>query len=70
MFILTRITVINVLDSILGIYRSIKLLSYKYMFGGIKEKQGSLSATEAFSADIIQRQKKKMKSLITHICRL
>ena len=41
------------LDTIMGIFRCIKLLSYKYMFGGIKEKTGSLSATEAFSADII-----------------
>lgn len=43
----------GITESIIGIFRSIKLMSYKSMFGGIKERTGSLSATEAFSADII-----------------
>lgn len=43
----------GITESIIGIFRCIKLTTYKAMFGGIKEKTGSLSATEAFSADII-----------------
>lgn len=44
---------LSIIENIIGIYRCIKLLGYKDMFCGIKEKAGSLSATEAFSADII-----------------
>lgn len=40
-------------ENILEINRTMRLLSYKDMFSGIKEKSGSLSATEAFSADVI-----------------
>ncbi len=40
-------------DVITDIYRKIRLLQYKKLFGTIKEKSGSLSATEAFSAEII-----------------
>ena len=47
------VTKLGITENIIGIYRCIKLLSYKDMFCGIKEKSGSLSATEAFSADII-----------------
>ncbi len=43
----------SLVNNIMGIFRKMRLLSYKDMFGGIKEKSGSLSATEAFSADII-----------------
>lgn len=38
---------------ILRLFRALRLLSYRRMFGAIREKSGSLSATEAFSADVI-----------------
>ncbi len=40
-------------QSIRHLYRILRLNSYRQMFGAIQEKSGSLSATEAFSADII-----------------
>ena len=40
-------------QQILRLYRKLRLLSYRKMFGAIREKSGSLSATEAFSADVI-----------------
>lgn len=36
------------------LYRQLRLSSYRSMFGAIRERSGSLSATEAFSADVIQ----------------
>lgn len=36
-----------------NIYRFQRLIHYKNLFSAIKEKPGSLSATEAFSAEII-----------------
>jgi len=35
------------------LYKSFRLMQYKHLFGRIKEKSGSLSATEAFAADVI-----------------
>ena len=36
------------------LYRQLRLTSYRQIFGAIRERSGSLSATEAFSADVIQ----------------
>lgn len=41
------------LQSIIRLYRFLRLDSYRHMFGALRERDGSLSATEAFSADII-----------------
>ncbi len=41
------------LKSIMALYQHLRLDSYRRMFGAIREKSGSLSATEAFSADVI-----------------
>ena len=41
------------LESIQSLYQKLRLDSYRRMFGAIREKPGSLSATEAFSADVI-----------------
>lgn len=40
-------------QQILRLYRKLRLLGYRKMFGAIRERNGSLSATEAFSADVI-----------------
>ena len=40
-------------ESILNLYRKFRLLSYRDIFQAVQEKNGSLSATEAFSADVI-----------------
>ena len=40
-------------QQVLRLYRMLRLLAYRKMFGTIHEKKGSLSATEAFSADVI-----------------
>lgn len=36
-----------------GLYRGMRLLHYRNLFGQVREKAGSLSATEAFSAEVI-----------------
>lgn len=36
------------------LYRQLRLQSYRSLFGSVQERSGSLSATEAFSADVIQ----------------
>lgn len=36
------------------LYRQFRLNSYRRIFGSVHERSGSLSATEAFSADVIQ----------------
>jgi len=38
---------------ILQVYKRFRLSSYRKMFGQIRERDGSLSATEAFAADVI-----------------
>lgn len=40
-------------QQLLALYRQMRLLSYQKMFGAIREKSGSLRATEAFSADVV-----------------
>mgnify|MGYP000093632588 FL=1 len=41
------------LQTLRQLYRRLRLTSYRRIFGSIRERSGSLSATEAFSADII-----------------
>ena len=40
-------------EAIAQLFRKYRLLCYRQLFASIREKDGSLSATEAFSADII-----------------
>ncbi len=40
-------------DSLSELYRNLRLLHYRNLFGQVREKAGSLSATEAFSAEVI-----------------
>jgi len=40
-------------DNVINLYKRFRLLNYRAMFGRIREKDGSLSATEAFAADVI-----------------
>ena len=40
-------------EEIIHLYKRSRLLTYREMFGRIREKDGSLSATEAFAADVI-----------------
>ena len=40
-------------DSIVQMYNKFRLLSYRALFLKVREKAGSLSATEAFSVDVI-----------------
>lgn len=40
-------------DEISRLYRQFRLLHYRKLFGRIRERDGSLSATEAFAADVI-----------------
>ncbi len=42
-----------IINSLMELYQSMRLLNYKTVFHGVREKSGSLSATEAFSADVI-----------------
>jgi len=40
-------------ESILRLYRRLRLDGYRKLFGAVQEREGSLSAIEAFSADLI-----------------
>lgn len=40
-------------DDAVKLYKQLRLMNYYDMFGKIKEKDGSLSATEAFAVDVI-----------------
>ena len=40
-------------DEVLTLYNRSRLMHYRTLFGHIHEKDGSLSATEAFAADVI-----------------
>lgn len=40
-------------EPLLELYRNLRLLHYRNLFGHVREKAGSLSATEAFSAEVI-----------------
>ena len=38
---------------IMNLYKQFRLKNYKALFGTIREKDGSLSATEAYTADVV-----------------
>ncbi len=40
-------------DEIIRLYKRFRLVNYRELFGRIREREGSLSATEAFAADVI-----------------
>ena len=40
-------------DELSKLYKHFRLINYRELFGRIREKDGSLSATEAFAADVI-----------------
>lgn len=40
-------------ETIQSLYQKLRLLGYRRLFASVREKSGSLSATEAFSADVI-----------------
>ena len=40
-------------DEVVSLYEKSRLVHYRKLFGRIREKEGSLSATEAFAADVI-----------------
>ena len=40
-------------DTLKTFYHKLRLVHYRELFGRIREKEGSLSATEAFAADVI-----------------
>ena len=40
-------------ESVLKLYRRLRLDGYRKLFGAVQEREGSLSAMEAFSADLI-----------------
>ena len=40
-------------DSFVKFYNRLRLMHYRELFGRIREKDGSLSATEAFAVDVI-----------------
>jgi hypothetical protein len=39
--------------AVTDLYKKFRLIHYRELFGRIREKDGSLSATEAFAADVI-----------------
>jgi len=43
----------NIAEAISDLYRSLRLSHYRNLFGQLREKAGSLSATEAFSVEVI-----------------
>ena len=40
-------------ENLARLYRNFRLLQYKSLFGAIRERSGSLSATEGYAADVI-----------------
>jgi hypothetical protein len=40
-------------EAVSDLYRNLRLSHYRNLFGQLREKAGSLSATEAFSAEVI-----------------
>ena len=40
-------------DTINELYEALRLVTYRQLFGRIREREGSLSATEVFAADMI-----------------
>ena len=43
----------GIADAVSELYRNLRLSHYRNLFGQLREKAGSLSATEAFSAEVI-----------------
>ncbi len=43
----------GIFEAVANFYRSLRLSHYRNLFGQLREKAGSLSATEAFSAEVI-----------------
>ena len=43
----------NIAEAVSDLYRNLRLSHYRNLFGQLREKAGSLSATEAFSAEVI-----------------
>lgn len=41
------------MDEAVSLYQKLRLMHYRSLFGRIREKPGSLSATEAYSLDVI-----------------
>ncbi len=46
-------TVSGIKEAVTDLYRNLRLSHYRNLFGQLREKAGSLSATEAFSAEVI-----------------
>ncbi len=44
---------LGIAGAVSELYRSLRLAHYRNLFGQLREKAGSLSATEAFSAEVI-----------------
>ena len=49
----TAIHATGLLEAVSDLYRNLRLSHYRNLFGQLREKAGSLSATEAFSAEVI-----------------
>jgi DNA-binding MarR family transcriptional regulator len=47
------VTLSGIKDAVADLYRNLRLAHYRNLFGQLKEKAGSLSATEAFSVEVI-----------------
>ena len=48
-----RIKTSGLFEAVSDLYRNLRLSHYRNLFGQLREKAGSLSATEAFSAEVI-----------------
>lgn len=56
-------------ESIINLYKKFRLVHYKNLFGRIKEREGSLSATEAYAVDVIYLlNKPTIKQFSEYIC--
>ena len=44
---------LGIAESVSELYKNLRLAHYRNLFGQLREKAGSLSATEAFSAEVI-----------------
>lgn len=44
---------LHITEAVSDLYRNLRLSHYRNLFGQLQEKAGSLSATEAFSAEVI-----------------
>ena len=48
-----RIKTLGLFEAVSDLYRNLRLSHYRNLFGQLREKAGSLSATEAFSVEVI-----------------